>query len=212
MARKRNYKAEYQRRIAKGLAKGLSRSQARGHPKVGEAAAAAAAAAVAPGQTRGRSKAGDAKTAYPVKADPRLEEGFKALRRGASISKAAKSAGVSRERLRRFIGENALADWEGRKWIISDKRPRRIAIISRGRLIEIVVGNLEEAMRAGAYWDAQGSFVRRNDILLLKPFEDQGVTDIKGRFHPFETDPNELHRIASMEGPVFHEIYQITAE
>ena len=36
MARKRNYKAEYQRRKARGLVRGLSLSQARGHPKPGE--------------------------------------------------------------------------------------------------------------------------------------------------------------------------------
>lgn len=66
-------------------------------------------------------------------------------------------------------------------------------------------------MRAGAYWDAQGRFVRSNDISLLRPFEGKGVTDIKGRFRPFETDPNELHRIASMDAPAFHEIYEIVA-
>lgn len=209
MAQKRDYKAEYERRIARGLAKGLSRSQARGHPKTGEAAAAAAAAAVVPGRARGRRKA---KLAPPtIKADPRLEEGFKALRRGASISKAARSAGVSRERLRRFIGENDLANWKSRKWIVSDQRPRRVSILSKGKQIDVVVPSLEEAMRAGAFWDAQGRFVRTNNISLLKPFEGNGVTDIKGRFWPFETDPNELHRIASMDAPVFHEIYEIVA-
>jgi len=34
--RKRNYKAEYARRIKRGLARGLTPSQARGHPKRGE--------------------------------------------------------------------------------------------------------------------------------------------------------------------------------
>ena len=36
--RKRDYRAEYARRIARGTAKGISRSQARGHPKPKEAA------------------------------------------------------------------------------------------------------------------------------------------------------------------------------
>lgn len=31
--RKRNYAAEYRRRIERGMTKGLSRSQARGHPR-----------------------------------------------------------------------------------------------------------------------------------------------------------------------------------
>lgn len=209
MTKKRDYKAEYERRIARGLSKGLSRAQARGHPRAGEAAAAAAAAA--PGRGVSRSRRSNSAAPDAIKADPRLEEGFKALRRGASISKAASSAGVSRERLRRFIGENDLADWKARNWVVTDKRPRRVPLISKGRQIDVVVSSLEEAMRAGAYWDAQGRFVRTNDTSLLKPFEGKGVTDIKGRFRPFETDPNELHRIASMDAPVFHEIYEIVA-
>ncbi len=35
---RRDYRAEYARRIARGTAKGISRSQARGHPKPKEAA------------------------------------------------------------------------------------------------------------------------------------------------------------------------------
>lgn len=191
MTKKRDYKAEYQRRIKRGLAKGLTRSQARGHAKAGEKAAG--------------------KARKPIQVDEKLEDAYKALRRGASLSKAAKQARVSRERLRRFVGQEGLAKWSKRKWVVTDKRPRRVSLISKGKQIDVVVPSLKEAMRAGAYWDAQGRFVRTNDISLLKSFEGKGVTDIKGKFRPFETDPNELHRIASMDAPVFHEIYEIVA-
>lgn len=211
--KKRDYKAEYEQRIKRGLSKGLTKSQARGHPRAGEAAAAAAAAAAgaAAATTKSRRKAKPKKPSSPLHDDPRLEEGFRALRRGASLQKAAKNAGVSRERLRRFIGENDLADWRKRKWNVTDKRARKVPIISRGRITDVVVPNLKEATRAGEFWDAQGQFIRTNDRSFIAPFEGKGVTDIKGKFHAFETDPNELHRIASMEGPVFHEIYQISA-
>lgn len=39
MAKPRDYKAEYARRIQRGIEKGLSRSQAAGHPKAGELSA-----------------------------------------------------------------------------------------------------------------------------------------------------------------------------
>jgi hypothetical protein len=32
-----------------------------------------------------------------------------------------------------------------------------------------------------------------------------------GKSHPLETDPNALHRIAAMDTPPFHEIYEITS-
>jgi hypothetical protein len=189
MARNRDYKAEYQRRIARGLARGLSRSQARGHPKASE-----------------RLIVPPPKTAAP---DPKLEAAFKRLRSGESLTKAAKSAHVSRERFRRFVKAKGLAQLEGRRWVITDKRPRKIATLTKGRQRELTVPTLQEASIAGAYWDAAGRFVRSNDLDLLTPYEGQGVTDAKGRFHPFETDPNELHRLAAMDAPAFHEIYEI---
>ena len=49
------------------------------------------------------------------------------------------------------------------------------------------------------------------DIDLLEPFEGLSVRAIDGKKYPLETDPNELHRIAAMDTPPFHEIYQITS-
>lgn len=189
MARKRDYKAEYQRRIARGLARGLSRSQARGHPRAGERF-------IEP-------------PPKPTAPDPKLEEAFKLLRSGQSLTKAARATHVSRERFRRYVAAKGLARLEGRRWVITDDRPRRIPILTKGRQRELIVPDLKEASRAGGYWDAAGRFVRTNDRKIITEFEGQGVIDTKGRFHPFETDPNELHRLAAMDAPAFHEIYEI---
>lgn len=189
MARKRDYKAEYQRRIAKGRARGLSRAQARGHPKAGESLAS---------QVNLRTEL-----------DPRMEEAFKLLRSGMGMVKAAKAIGVPKDRFRRYISANELADWKGRRWIIQDQRMRKVPALSNGRQLELVVSDLGQSASAGSHWHAVGQFVRTNDIQLLMPFRDQGVTDAKGRFYPFETDPNELHRVAALDAPAFHEIYEI---
>jgi hypothetical protein len=73
---KRDYRAEYRRRIAHGTAKGISRSQSRGHPKPTEATVS--------------SK----RPTKPIE-DPRLQLAFKVLRQEKSLTAAAKAAKIS---------------------------------------------------------------------------------------------------------------------
>jgi hypothetical protein len=100
--------AKYQRRIERGLARGLTRSQARGHPR--------------PGERLVRAKR--------LATDDKLEAALKALRINGNQAMAAKSAGVSVERFRRFLRENRIAERQGRRWRITDPRPRQVVIIS----------------------------------------------------------------------------------
>ena len=69
----------------------------------------------------------------------------------------------------------------------------------------------EQASLVGKHHNAVGAFVRTNDIELLAQFEDLSVRAANGQLYLLETDPNELHRIAAMDTPPFHEIYQITS-
>ena len=189
--RKRNYKAEYRRRIERGLAKGLSRSQARGHPVAGEVSI----------RTRRRAPEPDAK----------LERAIKLLRSGKSQNAAAKTTRISADRLRRFTYANKLAKRVGRKWVMTDERPRRVPTLTSGEVKTVTVPGFNGASKAGSYWNAAGQFVRTNEVEYIRPFIGDGLTDTKGKFIPFETEPNELHRIAAMDTPPFHEIYQIVS-
>lgn len=191
MKQQRDYKAEYARRIERATAKGLSRSQARGHAKVHE-------------------------TPLKIKDPPReklagLEAALRRLRRGESLSASARAERISPETFRRFVKGQQLAQREGRKWVLTDHRPRRVSIIVKGDQRAIVVPSFSDASVAGRYWNASGRFVREGDIEILRPFEGKGLTDVKGTFHPFETDPNELFRFALKDEPAFHEIYAIVA-
>jgi hypothetical protein len=188
VAQKRDYKAEYQRRLERAAARGLSRSQARGHARAGE--------------TPIRSK--------PVRSDDRLEAALKALHATGSQGAAAKAANVSPERFRRFLRENGLAKRQGRKWDFSgDRIPRRMTVFTSGKSLELLLDGFDQASLNGAHQSAVRAFINSNDIDLLRGFEGKFVRDTAGRFHPLETDPNRLHRIAAADDQVFHEIYRL---
>jgi hypothetical protein len=186
----RDYAAEYARRIARGLDKGLSRSQARGHPKASEAS---------PPSRR---------PPKPIP-DEKLQRALRALRQEKNLAKAAKSAGVSTERLRHTaVGKGAITK-QGRRWIVRPDLPRRVPVYSRRRQIEITVGDLEMASLAGRYWHEVGRFSTTNDRSFLEPFVGQAVTDIHGKSHPLETNPNALYRLLSAGGETFEQVYRI---
>jgi hypothetical protein len=187
MPRSRDYKAEYQRRIARAAARGLSRSQGRGHPRSGEAPI----------------------RAKPINSDERLESGLKLLRQVGHQGRAAKEAGVSPERLRRFLRENALAERRGRTWHFNDNRLRRMTVISDGRIQDLLLPGFDEASLNGQHLTAVRQFLASNDIDLLLPFEGRSLTDARGEAHPLETDPNALYRLAAAGSELFHEIYRL---
>lgn len=187
MARTRDYKAEYQRRIASAQSRGLSRSQARGHARADEAPV--------------RPKT--------VSSDERLEAALKLLRMTGNQSRAAREAGVSAERFRRFVRSNALAQRRGRSWQITDNRPRRMTVITDEEAREITLRDFEQASLNGKHLAAVGEFLRTNDIDRLRPFEGRAVIDATGQSHPLETNPNALYRLAAAGDEVFHEIYRL---
>lgn len=187
MAHQRDYKAEYRRRIANAAKRGLTRSQARGHARSGEKPL--------------RAKA--------IKSDDGLEAALKLLRKIGNQGRAAKEAGVSAERLRRFLRENSLAERRGRRWQITDSRSRRMTVISAGEAREITLSDFDQASLNGKHLAAVGAFLRTNDIDLLRPFDSQSVIDAKGKAHPLETDPNALYRLAHAGSEVFHEVYRL---
>lgn len=185
----RDFRAEYKRRIERGLKRGLSRSQARGHAKAGEA----------PVRKRGKT----------VKQDDALEAALKALRKTNNQSRAAQSAGVSVERFRRFLKSENLASYRGRKWAVTDNRPRHVSIISQGRELTIEVPDFAASSRAGSYRNAVGEFLETNNADHLAPFIGEALTDTRGKRHPFETDPNTLYRLAASGLDGFEQVYRI---
>jgi hypothetical protein len=189
VAGRRDYAAEYARRIERAFARGLSRSQGRGHPRSGE-----------------RTASGREMPAY----DRRLEEGLKSVRSGRSTDKASKSAHVAPERLRAYLRQTGVVEKQrGRYRVIEDNRMRDVQIYSEGQFEVVRVPGYEEAAKAGRYISAVGEFVRSNDPGELAPYVGDGITDVRGRFHPFETRPNVLYRLTAVRGDTFEQVYRI---
>jgi hypothetical protein len=187
---RRNYVAEYARRIARAVAKGFSKSQARGHPKVAEAVI------------------GVRRVAKPVE-DDRLQLALKVLRQEKSLTTAAREAKVSPERLRRYATEKNIIERRGRRWIVRQQLPRRMLLFSNGTVIQVVVGDFVSASKVGRFMSAVSTFLRTNNPAGLRQFDGASVADISGRTHPFETQPNTLYRLASAHDQSFEHIYRI---
>jgi len=188
--KKRDFAAEYRRRIQRGLAKGLSKSQARGH-----------------------RRASEAKVTKSVKQkaleDHRLQLGLRFLRKEKSFAKAAHEAGLSQERLRTEAIEKGLVEKKGRRWVIKHDLPRRVLIFTEGREKQITVGDFSQASLVGKYMSAVGWFQRTNAIRRLRPYIGKSVTDIDGNEYPLETRPNTLHRLLHSGVSSFEQIYRI---
>ncbi len=188
--RKRDFKAEYARRVASGTAKGISRSQARGHPKPKELSVSSR------------------RPPRPIE-DDRLQLALKVLRQEKSLSAAAKAAKIAPERLRHFATERDIIERQGRRWIVRNQLPRRMLLFSDGRVLQVVVGDFDAASKIGRFMSAVGEFLRTNKPAVLSEYEGVSVADISGKIHVFETRPNALYRLASAHDQSFEHIYRI---
>ena len=189
MAKKRLYRDEYRRRVARGAAKGFSRSEARGHPRAGEA--------------------GKRRLFLRPIADDRLQFALQTLRKERNLSRAAKAAGISPERLRRYaIEKEAIEKFEGR-WRIRQSLPRQMLLFSRGRQISVTLGDFDSASLVGRYLHAVREFLETNRRSVLDPFSGHSVHDVRGKDHPFEIRPNVLYRLAGSGEQSFEQIYRL---
>jgi hypothetical protein len=187
MTRIRDYQAEYRRRLERGRARSLTRSQARGHARAQETSL----------------------KAKPVKNDERLERALRELRRTNNQATAAKEAGVSAERFRRFLREHKLAERKGLIWEITDTRPRDMTAMTTRGAIELTLPDYETASLVGQHNAAVKTFLDTNDISHLRPFEGRTVIkDTFGRTYVLETRPNVIRRLDA-SGETFEQIYRI---
>jgi hypothetical protein len=184
---KRDFRAEYARRIARGQAKGLTNSQARGHAKATETLV---------------------RPSRPL-SDDRLQLALRILRQERNFTAAARAGKIAPERLRKYALEQGLIEKEGRRWRVKPDLPRRMLLFTDGTSATVTVGDFENASLIGRFMSAAGRFLETNKRELLAPFVGRSIIDIAGREHPFETRPNVLYRLTAGGGESFEQIYRI---
>jgi hypothetical protein len=193
MARIRDHKKAYAARIARGEARGLTRSQARGHPRKGE--------------TYVSRRAGASRL------DRTLEEGIRRLRRGDSVTAAARDLGVSRERLSTYAKQVAGAERQGGRWTLNDQRVRRVPIIAKGEPPPTIihVHGFEAAHLVGQHFHEASRALLDPDLVphFQRRWEGVRVKDTSGRWHTFSTDLNDIFVAFYRADKSFEEIYRI---
>jgi hypothetical protein len=211
MAR-RDRKPKKRKRIARGPKRRHSGSRLRAHPKTRRKAG--------PKLARKRSGARRQRPAKVrsnpprlrrLKADPRAEAAVLQMNQGRSLTAAARDSHLSSKQLQNYLKPRRLLMRKGNRWVFRDNRLRRLPVMTGGRSRPLIVRGYEQASFLGEYQHAVGQFLEDNDLKVLERFQGRTVTAVNGRQYVLETDPNALHRIAAMDSPVFHEIYEITS-
>lgn len=211
MAR-RKQKSKHHRRITRRLSRSNQRRNAK-PKKASRKVAAKRGKIVAQRKARRATAAKKAERRVQRKPtrDPRLEIAVKDMNRGSSLTAAARSVNLPPKTLQSFVTQHRVARRKRGRWTIKDNRPRRVPVITKGRIRVVTVDGYEQARLVGQHYQAAGDFVRTNDLEVIRPFDGQTVRPVKGNAIPLETDPNALHRIAAMDSPPFHEIYEIVS-
>jgi len=125
-----------------------------------------------------------------------------------SLREAARLTGQTEQHLRRYIKENAGAKRVGNRWVFEDQRPRQFPVYSEAQLKHPWLTPYE-ASRASLFMHAVRQFLPSGDASIVASYQGQGVTDIYGRFHYFETDLNRLYELDASGELNFPEFYRI---
>ena len=96
-----------------------------------------------------------------------------------NLTRAAKQAGVSSERLRRFVRENSYAERAGRGWRVTDSRLPQMRTLSEGQQKLLVLRDRDQASINGTFMNAAKKFTRSNKYDVIRPFIGKSIMDMR---------------------------------
>jgi len=140
----------------------------------------------------------------------RTTQALKRLRRGQSLTSAAKAAGTTRKTVLKYAGRRIERTKAGK--IVArraDQSTRSMRFLSPQGIIAIDVRGSESASRVGEYFNAVHVFLNTGDATKLKRFRGKYLQS-GGKRHAFITDLDLLERLAHAGEVRFEDIYQTT--
>lgn len=174
--RKRDYAAEYKRRLERGKKLGRTKAEARGH-----------------GGLQARLKP---KARVQMATDDPLHRAFELVRRGASMTPTARRFHISPERLSKFIRQNAqIEKRKGRITIVDDYRHFSMPMFTNGRSRDVIVHSDGRDL-ISRYLTQVGRFLDTNDVSHIAEFRGQRIRDVYQKSWLFETNPNRLYEMS----------------
>jgi hypothetical protein len=139
------------------------------------------------------------------------EQALGLMKKGASQAAAAKSVGITAQRLARYRRASTNSKRKGLKWIIKDNRPAEMYLAENGRVSQIAVPHRTKSA-VGHYWNDVNEFLVDNNPAHLQRYVGHSIRDIKGKKHVYETDPNTLRMLDAMGELNFITVYVNTAQ
>lgn len=95
--------------------------------------------------------------------------------------------------------------------VIVDTRPVSVVMATRGKMRAVTVPH-DAASDISRHWTAINLFLDTNNPAHLAAFVGNGLRDVNGVFHPFETRPNVLRKLDSVGELSFVDIYLQTVQ
>lgn len=140
----------------------------------------------------------------------RALEALSLMRKGRSLTAAAKETGISPPTFKRHIGK-PLQKRQGRWRVKSHDRISRVmTIFSKGKRYNIESRDSRTASVIGRYNSAVGHYTQTGDAANLQKLKGVAVKDAQGRSYILETRPSKVIRILErLEEPDVPTIYAI---
>jgi hypothetical protein len=130
---------------------------------------------------------------------------------GMSLTDAARAAGTTPENVLRYVGGAITKDPQGRHVAVaSDRLFRRMAMVTKDRVIFIDVSDSGTASWIGRHHNAVKRYINHADDRGLSIFRGRGIRDAQGRFHEFVTDLDTLDALARIGEIEFDSIYELS--